>query len=144
MGVAAAHCRDPLVDGVCREGSFYGLELPKGLRGHLDPSHLLTGPLFLLSCQSFASSRLQSWSQLLPCHPCHNPHWPLLRPSHQTREPRLWMSSSSRASGTCSNRSSTCWPSDRYGACSSSSLQPAGPETDALTRPRAFSYPSWS
>lgn len=109
--------------------------------GHLDPSHLFTGPLFLLSCQSFASSRPQSWSRPRPCHPCHSPRWPLQHLSHRPREPHQWTSSSSRASGTCSSRSNTCWPSDRYRACSSSSLPPARPEMGVLQRSRAFLLP---
>lgn len=141
VGVAAAQHGGPFVDGECREWSPYGLELPKRLRGHLDPGHLLTGPPFLLSCQLSASSRRQSWSQPLPCQPCHSPHWPLLHPSRRPREPRPWTSSSSRASGTCSSRNSTCWPSDRYGACCSSSLSTHWPWTGALIRPRALPLP---
>lgn len=109
--------------------------------GYLDFGHLFMGPLFLLFCQSSASSRPQSWSRPQPWHPCHSPRWPLQHPSRQPREPHQWMSSSSRASGTCSSKSNTCWPSDRYGACSSSSLLPAHPEMGVLSKPRALPIP---
>lgn len=47
-GVAATQHRN-LVDGEYREGNPYGLELPKGLKGHPDPP-------FPLSCQLPTSS----------------------------------------------------------------------------------------
>lgn len=82
--------------------------------GSWSPAASSQGCLSSSPAQSFASSRPQSWSRLRPCHPCHSPRWPPVRPSRRPREPHLWTSSSSRASGTCSSRSNTCWPSDRY------------------------------
>lgn len=105
---------------------------PSGCQGDTwTPAAPSQGLPLLLSCQSSASSRPRNWNRLRPCLPCPSPRWPLLHPSHPPRAPRPWTSSSSRASGTCSSRSSTCWPSDRYGP-----LLPRGTQHSPLPQVR--------
>ena len=111
MNIAGTGHRSSLLGGEYTEGSC-----PSSRQGDTwTPAASSQGLPLLLSCQSSASSRPRSWNRLPPCLPCPSPRWPLRHPSRQPRAPHPWTSSSSRASGTCSSRSSTCWPSDRYG-----------------------------